>query len=348
MAKRALVITGGGQRGSFAVGALRWLVREKGLTFDIFAGTSTGALIAPLFAAQGAASIDELVRQYTTVKTSDIIRPRPLWDWLKPESIYKTGPLRERVDKTMTDAVFAELEKKGKQGQRVFLTTVDLRSGHVVYFQTGAPLLRPDGKPFAEPNLTVAPIRDRKELVSAMVASSSIPVFMPPVRAGLGAAPPSVYVDGGVREYAPIKVAIQAGADEIVCLVLMPDPRVIPQARGSLGNAVDILRVTIDLLSQEVGESDVRLSQLYTDALRFREAVSAQLLAKGVQQSVIDAAYAAAAAQREDPLEGRREVKLHVIRPMRPLAGETLKFDPKEMTENLEYGAEMAAQQYEG
>jgi predicted acylesterase/phospholipase RssA len=330
------------------VGALRWLVREKGLTFDIFAGTSTGSLIVPLFAAQGAASIDELVRQYTTVKTRDILRPRLVWDWLKPESIYKTDPLRERVDRTMTAEVFAELGKKGKQGQQVFLTTVDLRSGYVVYFQTGALLLGPDGKPFAEPDLTVAPIRDRKELVNAMVASSSMPVFMPPVRAALGGLPAAPYVDGGVREYAPIKVAIEAGADEVVCMVLQPDPKAQPQAEGSLGDAIGILRVTIDLLSVEVGESDVRLSRLYTDALRYREALAAQLLAKGVPQAVLDAATAEAARQHPDPMRGRREVKLHVIRPMRQLAGETLKCDPKEMTDNLEYGEEMAKAQYRG
>ena len=43
--KRALVISGGGSKGAFAVGALKNLIRERNLTFDVVAGTSTGAAI---------------------------------------------------------------------------------------------------------------------------------------------------------------------------------------------------------------------------------------------------------------------------------------------------------------
>lgn len=45
--KNALVISGGGSKGAFAVGAIERL-REAGITWDIVVGCSTGALIAPL------------------------------------------------------------------------------------------------------------------------------------------------------------------------------------------------------------------------------------------------------------------------------------------------------------
>jgi predicted acylesterase/phospholipase RssA len=45
---KALVISGGGSKGAFAVGVLKYLFQEKGHEYDIISGTSTGALIAPL------------------------------------------------------------------------------------------------------------------------------------------------------------------------------------------------------------------------------------------------------------------------------------------------------------
>ena len=44
--KKALVISGGGARGAWAVGALRWLVRDKSQVFDLVVGSSTGALMS--------------------------------------------------------------------------------------------------------------------------------------------------------------------------------------------------------------------------------------------------------------------------------------------------------------
>ena len=44
--KRAMVISGGGSKGAFAVGVLdQFEQSEPDLSFDVFVGTSTGALI---------------------------------------------------------------------------------------------------------------------------------------------------------------------------------------------------------------------------------------------------------------------------------------------------------------
>ena len=48
--KRALVLAGGGSKGAFQAGAVDFLVRESGLDFDIYLGTSVGALNAGILA----------------------------------------------------------------------------------------------------------------------------------------------------------------------------------------------------------------------------------------------------------------------------------------------------------
>ena len=69
--KRALVISGGGSKGAFAVGVIKQLAqRYPTLFFDIYVGTSTGSLIVPL-AAIG--EIGLLEKIYTTQSKGTIV-----------------------------------------------------------------------------------------------------------------------------------------------------------------------------------------------------------------------------------------------------------------------------------
>ena len=49
---RALVVSGGGSKGAYAVGVAKVLMNEGDLTFDVVSGTSTGGLICPFVAAK--------------------------------------------------------------------------------------------------------------------------------------------------------------------------------------------------------------------------------------------------------------------------------------------------------
>src|SRR5438093_1149546 len=87
--KNALVVSGGGSKGAFAIGAIERL-REAGVTWDIVVGTSTGALIAPLVVTD---EIQELRALYSRVHTEDIVRQRDLLDIFVHDSIYDATPL---------------------------------------------------------------------------------------------------------------------------------------------------------------------------------------------------------------------------------------------------------------
>jgi NTE family protein len=330
---RALVISGGGSKGAFAVGALKFLMQEKGLEFDFFAGTSTGALIAPLLAAQGKGALAALEEEYTTVKTSDILDGVPALRVLagKP-SLYGSGPLRKRIEKRISDEVFKTLAASPK---RLLVTTVDLRDGRLVYYQTGVPLV-----PSTD---TVVQVTSREQLVSAIHASASIPFSMPPVENSRPGLANDGYVDGGVREYVPIEIAIDGGADEIYCLILAPTFDKRPLYEKRFGNVFDVAQRAVDLLSEEVGASDLKLSRLYNAACRYLGAVRAKLIADGVSAATVDAAFGQSA--EPSPFAGKRALKLCVIRPDQPLLGETLKFTPDDMKKNLATGFRCAREQ---
>jgi predicted acylesterase/phospholipase RssA len=335
-AKTALVISGGGSKGSFAVGALKYLVGELGLEFDVLAGTSTGALIAPMLAAQGSGALPTLEREYTTVTTGDILSGNLAWRVVTGEpSFHKSDPLRRRIEGTLTEAVYRQIVESGRQ---LAIATVNLKTGALVYYQTGTPIPSSD---------TVVPVSSREQLIRAMLASASVPVAMQPIEVAPGEGKPvEPFVDGGVREYAPIEVAIDAGAVDICCLVLAPEMKVRPEYTKRYGNVLDVLQRTIDLLSQEVGESDVKLSRLYTRAVVYLNAVRAGLLAAGVDPEVV--ARALDEGEVPSPFAGKVAVSLRIVRPQQMLRGDTLRFTPADMKWNLEYGYQCAREQWAG
>jgi predicted acylesterase/phospholipase RssA len=317
------------------VGALKYLMQERKLEFELLAGTSTGALITPMIAARGAAALAELEQEYTSVTTGDILDGSPLLRVLagKP-SLYGTGPLRKRIEKHITPEIFKALTDSGR---RLGVTTVDLRDGRLVFYQTGSPAV-----PSSD---VVVQVDDLAQLVNAIHASASIPMSMPPVVNRRPGHDDDGYVDGGVREYVPIEFAIDAGADEICAIILSPpgDKKALYDKR--FGNVVDIAQRAVDLLSEEVGASDVKLSKLYTAACNYLGAVQKELKGAGVSQQIVDAAFGTSSAP--NPFAGKRPVKLCIIRPEKPLQGQTLKFSPEDMKANLDYGFQCAKEQWD-
>lgn len=332
--RTALVISGGGSKGAFAVGALKYLMGTLGLTFDVFAGTSTGALIAPLLAAKGSAALPELEHEYTTVRTPDILRERqPPERALVSSSVYTTEPLALRIGQRITPQVFATLAGSPRQ---LFVTTVNLRTGRLVYFQTGPAVARVT-------DADVVSVRDRDTLMRGMLASASIPVLMTPVPISVGGGPSDPHVDGGVREYAPVQVAIDAGATDIVCIALAPRER--GPARERLDRLTGVAQRTVDVLTEEIGENDLRLAQVYTQGNWYLHAVRERLARDfGLTPAQVESAFSPPNAV--NPFTGTRAVTLRILRPLRRLDGETLGFDPATMRANLAYGFEVARTQW--
>ncbi|MDH3735004.1 MAG: patatin-like phospholipase family protein, partial [Gemmatimonadota bacterium] len=212
MRKNALVVSGGGSKGAFAVGAIDHIVNTLGIQFQFISGTSTGALIAPLVVT---GNIDVLKDIYTSVRTRDILLRRELANILRSNSIFDVSPLDKLVRDTFDQARTAEILASNTQ---MALTTVCLQTGRVTYFQSGPTLNHAQ-------DVDVHTIGDRETLRRAVIASADQPVLMPPVMIPSGADPPRQYVDGGVREYAPIRIAIDNGATDVYAIVLGPEDR---------------------------------------------------------------------------------------------------------------------------
>ena len=328
MAKTALVVSGGGSKGAFAVGALQYMIEERHLEFDIVSGTSTGAVIATLLIAGELTLLDEI---YSKITTKEVLKRNSLWAIVsrRVRSWYSTEPLEELIDRRLTQEMADKVLGSRKQ---MFLTTVCLQTGSIVYFQTG----RPSGQSH-EPASKVVRIKDRAHLVRAILASTNQPVLMPPVQVE----PRHVaeYVDGGVREYAPIQIVVDNGATEIYAVVLSPEPTARKPKKGKSRKIEKILLRTIDLLSEEVGENDLRIRQRDNQFLRFLDMLKERML------QLCEFTPAEVNGLFEDdrnPVRGMRPVTLHLIRPRTELPTDGLEFDPKIMKRMMKMGREEA------
>jgi len=319
--QNALVISGGGAKGAFAVGVIQKLLAEFPiLNFDIVVGTSTGSLIAPLAIA---GEYDLLRQLYTTVKTEDIIVKDNIGNRLGMDCIFEAGPLWNLMKKYYTDDLISRIMGGS---QKLFLTTTCLQTGELVVFTNDA--AAKDGRYYK-----VKLIKDAMHFRRAVMASACQPVFMPPilVNKDLTGDPERTfqYVDGGVREYAGINMAIDNGATNIFTILLSPEGA--DHFEKPYEKLFGILQRTIDIFTVDVGKNDLLIPAIYNDALKYIDAVKKKMSMEGVSQAQIDNFFNIQG--KENPFAGKKPLKIFIIRPSTPLGGGPggLVFDPAEM-----------------
>jgi len=159
--KIGLVLSGGGARGFAHLGVLQAL-NESGIFPDILSGTSAGALAGVLYC--DGISPNEILKKMKVSNRLDYMRPAfPRDGLLQISGISKLLELHLKAKK------FEDLKIP------LIVCATDLNNGKAVYFSKG-------------------------NLITSVIASSSIPVLFKPVIINK-----IYYVDGGVLDNLPIK-----------------------------------------------------------------------------------------------------------------------------------------------
>jgi NTE family protein len=224
-----LVLSGGGARAAYQVGAIRGLnevLRPKTSPFSIVTGLSAGAINSTALAI-GADDFPAATAHLTDT-----------WMSLSPERVYRTdvaslssvglrwlkdlstgGVLgKSRATYLLDTAPLRELLGRELDTTRLSLHySSGLLRGTAVSatnYLTGTTVTFFDGDPSVEPWIRHGRIAVREPIrVDHVAASSAIPIFFPPVN--LDGKP---FGDGGVRMTAPISPAIHLGAEKIVAI----------------------------------------------------------------------------------------------------------------------------------
>jgi NTE family protein len=180
-----LIFGGGGAKAAAHVGVWR-AVLEAGLHPVAYIGTSMGAVIAAAFAAGLTAG--EVAARLAAVRGDDVARPRPgaAAEGLAAPSLFESGPLRGVIEQIVPARTFGELAIP------LTVTAVDLDSGELLLF---------------------GPADSDMPLVDALLASTALPFFYPPVVwRGRRLA------DGGLRAVLPLAPAADRGGPTVVAI----------------------------------------------------------------------------------------------------------------------------------
>jgi predicted acylesterase/phospholipase RssA len=248
----ALVISGGGAKGAYAAGAVKYLATQGCTNFDVYTGTSTGALVSTLTLARG---FDELEIRYTTGSIPDYLQPLDLEGIKQHLGLVDSRGFRQTLEQVYSAPRAAAVFDPA--APQLILTAVQLRTGMLAYFHTGS---GPGDPRWTEPwetwhafemaNATVPP---REQLLQVLQASGSEPIKFPPVKLWLDG---DWYVDGGVRAYTPIKAALAAGADELFIIMHSPRNGNVTVARDQVDSFLGVVGQTLTLLLANASSMD--------------------------------------------------------------------------------------------
>ena len=200
--KRAIVLAGGGAKGSYHFGFWRAL-RELGIDFQIVTGSSVGALNGAMMAS---GLYESGLEMWDTIKTKDIIETSPsrLSEVIDTEGI--VGALKNFLGDLTENAVNVKMDP--------------FPLGELIAKYLDEKLLRESGIEFGimcseYPNMKIHPVTLEEipygMLSDYLLASSTVYPSMEPKEIG-----GKKYVDGGYSDNFPINLALDMGAEDII------------------------------------------------------------------------------------------------------------------------------------
>lgn len=179
--KYGLVLEGGGMRGAYTVGVLDEFM-ERGVSFDYVIGVSAGASNGVSFVSKQKGRSLRINTEYLKDK-----RYLSLSNYLKSKSLFGMDfifdEIPHRLEKFDYTAFF-------QNPCEFYAGVTDIETGKPVYF----------GK--------------ERDICTVLRASSSIPIFSPPVEIN-----GRLYLDGGTSDPIPVKKAVEDGCDRVVVVL---------------------------------------------------------------------------------------------------------------------------------
>jgi len=236
---RALVLSGGANKGAFQCGVLDYIF-YKNYDYNILCGTSVGALNCAFLSMYNnkKVGIKDLLNLWLSLETKDVLKrhfPFGRFHGLWKPNLYNSNPLKEKLDKIIN------IEKILGTQNKVCVEAVCLDTG------------------------ILKSARETDENFKKFVlASCSFPGIFEPVRIENHS-----WLDGGIKSMTPLTKAIEMGADIIDVILCSPEQNIQPINKNS--NSIEIIKRTLDLMVESILESDIKKAQLYNRLLEHED-----------------------------------------------------------------------------
>ncbi len=280
--KKALVLSGGSIKGAFQAGAIKAIL-EKGFKPDFISGISVGSLNATYITHEAGIQnkpVDELdwaiiSDHLINFWIEKIYAPKCIATkkgklelgidilFSKFEGFLDTSPIQKLVKKSIT------MDNLYKSPVKLSVGCVNISDGEITYANPAFP-----------------------NFLDYVLASTAIPITMPLVK--IGGNENQLYTDGGIRDVAPLKQAIENGVDEIICVCCQSE-----KLGGEVFNHKSIMAFSeriMDIVVNETVNNDIGWTNFIND------------------YTPIDGSPVTGGA-----FAGYRRIKLTIIRPSKPI-----------------------------
>lgn len=232
---RALVLSGGGVKGAYQVGVLKYLMVDQGLQYDAFCGVSVGGLNAAVLAqySNGSDAMAALEKLWLNVRDKDVKRKWRFFGYvasLWKQSVFNSKPLAHLVKTSVDPKLIASSGKK-------------LRTG-TVSWSDGTMKVTGENDP---------------DLLDWIVASAAFPVMFSPVEVE-----GKLWADGGLRNMTPLGDAIRLGATEID-VVLCSNPSYLDPFNARKKKALGLAGRAIEIMADQIMLADLQICGLKND-----------------------------------------------------------------------------------
>jgi len=243
--RKALVLSGGGGRGAYHIGVLRFLEEHEWFP-DVVAGTSIGAVNgAAIASGHNAHSLWSLWRRLNTAAVQ-----KANWNVLDGNFLLDTSPLRQ----TLQQHGWVNFDRINSDEAAVHLrvTATEVTTGHLHVFGNSD---------------DVYPSKMQREAINLdhIIASCSIPIVYPATQLR-----DSLYWDGATVANTPLGPAIDAGAEEIVVVIMTPWDSQEVKTTERPGNLLTAASVMLEWSLLASFQSDLKMFRRINELVRLQ------------------------------------------------------------------------------
>jgi len=242
-----LVLSGGGSKGSFQVGVLKYIAGNNHIKggFRVISGSSVGSINAGALSMYAPERFNNAVENLEALWKKRVNGTSSIWKkrWplglpaLWKPSIGKADGLKKILKQEL------DPEAIRASGVRLRIPAVDLLTGKLEYFTEKS-----------------------EDLIKVILASASYPAMFEPTQMEDG-----WYSDGGLREVTPLSPVIQAGARYILIISAEPLDGLKAVEKKSLSNTLKIGSRMVDVIMNEIILNDIKVCQSINNKLRKKE-----------------------------------------------------------------------------
>jgi NTE family protein len=250
---KILVLAGGSVKGAFQAGVMRAMM-ERGYQPDAVYGVSAGSLNAAYF-------VNQLGLQAITGEPISFIQAsQDLWDFWetritspeslsKPFNIFQLGlsALRKKFKGLVDTQPLRNLLAEVLSIRNLHASPIDLKIGAVNII---------DGTMYYVDT-------SEEHFLDYLMASSAVPILMPMVK--INGETRRSFLDGGLRDVAPIKKAVEDGASHIVCISCHMES--IEGGHFDSGDLLALVDRVMDIAVNEILNADIKEVMISSTAI---------------------------------------------------------------------------------